>query len=47
LLPQGLLRGFDNLTNVILESAEERVFSEDEGVEVVELGLYIVRGDNL
>jgi len=44
---QGLLRGFDNLTNVILESAEERVFSEEEGVEIVELGLYIVRGDNL
>ena len=43
----GMLKGFDNVTNVILEGSEERVFSQDEGVERIPLGLYLVRGDNI
>ncbi|KAJ2344053.1 U4/U6-U5 snRNP complex subunit lsm8, partial [Coemansia sp. RSA 2618] len=27
--------------------SQERIFSEDEGVEVVDLGLYLIRGDNI
>lgn len=43
----GLLKGFDQATNVILEECHERVFSSDKGVEQVVLGLYLVRGDNI
>mmetsp|Transcript_49374 Transcript_49374/g.130120 ORF Transcript_49374/g.130120 Transcript_49374/m.130120 type:complete len:100 (-) Transcript_49374:68-367(-) len=43
----GILKGLDQKLNVILESCAERVFSKDSGVEQVELGLYIVRGDNI
>ena len=43
----GLLKGFDQSTNVILDECHERVFSAGSGVEQVVLGLYIVRGDNM
>ena len=43
----GLLKGFDQTTNVILDECHERVFSSESGVEQVVLGLYIVRGDNM
>ncbi|CAM9567526.1 unnamed protein product, partial [Heterosigma akashiwo] len=43
----GLLKGYDQATNVILGACHERVFSPDAGVEQVALGLYIVRGDNM
>lgn len=51
----GDLQGFDNVGSVILSNTVERVFnpsSEDEsgettpgGVEEVDLGLYVLRGD--
>ena len=43
----GLLKGFDQTTNVVLDECHERVFSSTAGVEQVVLGLYIVRGDNM
>ena len=43
----GVMKGFDQTTNVILDECHERVFSSDAGVEQVVLGLYIVRGDNM
>lgn len=43
----GTMKGFDHKTNVILDECHERVYSREAGVEVVELGLYIVRGDNI
>ncbi|KAJ2584104.1 hypothetical protein GGH95_000604 [Coemansia sp. RSA 1836] len=43
----GILRGLDQTTNIIMQSCQERIFSEDEGVEVVDLGLYMIRGDNI
>eukprot|EP00050_Salpingoeca_kvevrii_P007682 m.297810 g.297810 ORF g.297810 m.297810 type:complete len:92 (+) comp13705_c0_seq1:3-278(+) len=42
----GTLRGHDHLTNLILDKSHERVFSA-QGVEKVDLGLYIIRGDNV
>lgn len=44
---QGLLKGFDQTINVILENSHERVYSSASGVEQVALGLYIIRGDNM
>ena len=43
----GLLKGFDQTTNVVLDECHERVFSSTAGGEQVVLGLYIVRGDNM
>ena len=43
----GVLKGLDQKLNVVLEDCKERVFSTDEGIEEVPLGLYIVRGDNV
>lgn len=33
--------------NLILSGSHERVYSSGAGVEVVQLGLYIIRGDNM
>ncbi|XP_059834292.1 LSM8 homolog, U6 small nuclear RNA associated [Hypanus sabinus] len=43
----GTLKGFDQTINLILDESHERVFSSQQGVEQVVLGLYIVRGDNV
>jgi U6 snRNA-associated Sm-like protein LSm8 len=43
----GVLKGFDQTTNVVLDECHERVFSTSAGVEQVVLGLYIIRGDNI
>ncbi|XP_057427642.1 sm-like protein LSM8 [Lotus japonicus] len=43
----GTLKGFDQATNIILDESHERVFSTKEGVQLIALGLYIIRGDNI
>ncbi|GAQ84239.1 U6 snRNA-associated Sm-like protein LSm8 [Klebsormidium nitens] len=43
----GILKGFDQATNLILDESHERVYSTAEGVEQLVLGLYIIRGDNV
>lgn len=42
----GTLEGFDQTTNIIISNSKERVFSM-EGTETVQLGLYVIRGDNM
>jgi hypothetical protein len=44
---QGIMRGCDQFVNVILEKCRERVFSMEEAIQEVPLGLYVVRGDNI
>lgn len=43
----GTLKGFDQSVNIILDESHERVFSSNQGVEQVMLGLYVIRGDNV
>ena len=43
----GTLVGNDQVQNVILSEAQERIYSDDAPVETVELGLYVIRGDNV
>ena len=43
----GKLEGFDRNVNAVLKDCHERIFSADDGVEVIRHGLYIVRGDNI
>lgn len=39
--------GHDQVQNLILKDAEERIYSGEEDVEIVPLGLYMIRGDNV
>ncbi|KIY72799.1 Sm-like ribonucleo protein [Cylindrobasidium torrendii FP15055 ss-10] len=41
----GTLAGYDQKSNVVLSDSKERVYSMDEAVEEIELGLYLVKGD--
>jgi len=41
----GVLAGYDQKSNVVLSDSKERVYSLDEGVEEIPLGLYLVKGD--
>jgi len=43
----GILLGYDQLQNLILKQAHEKVYSMEAPVEKVELGLFVVRGDNV
>jgi U6 snRNA-associated Sm-like protein LSm8 len=43
----GQLRGYDQTTNLILSLARERTISPDEPCSTEDLGLYILRGDNV
>ena len=43
----GTLLGYDQLQNLILGKSYERVYSTDGPVERVELGLSVIRGDNV
>lgn len=44
---KGKLRGYDPRTNVILSDCVEREYSTDQGVEMIPLGLYMIKGDNV
>jgi U6 snRNA-associated Sm-like protein LSm8 len=43
----GTLRGFDQTINIILEKTHERIYSVEQGVVQNDLGLYLIRGDNI
>ena len=43
----GVLRGFDQVLNIVLEKCHERIFSTKEGMVQNVLGLYMIRGDNM
>lgn len=43
----GVLCGYDSNGTLILSSCVERIFSPDEPVEEVPLGVYIIRGDSM
>ena len=43
----GILMGYDQVQNLILNEAYERLHSADSDVEEEVLGLFLVRGDNV
>ena len=43
----GTLKGYDQLQNLILQHSYEKVYSLDSPMEKVELGLFVVKGDNV
>jgi small nuclear ribonucleoprotein (snRNP)-like protein len=44
---QGVLAGFDQRSDIVLSDSKERIYSMEEGVEEVPLGLYLVKGDQM
>lgn len=44
---QGVMAGYDQKSNVVLSDSKERVYSIEEGVEEIPLGLYLVKGDQM
>lgn len=44
---QGIMVGYDQKSNVVLSDSKERVYSMDDGVEEIPLGLYLVKGDQM
>ena len=46
-LISGTLAGYDQLQNLILKHSYEKVYSVESPMEKVELGLFVVRGDNV
>lgn len=43
---KGTLKGHDQSTNIILANTKERIITEDdEPTQIINLGLYLVRGD--
>ena len=44
---QGVLRGFDQTINLILAESYERILSPTEAAQRIELGLYLIRGENV
>ncbi|KAI0918722.1 hypothetical protein AcV5_002637, partial [Taiwanofungus camphoratus] len=43
----GVMAGYDQKSNVVLSDSKERVYSMDESVEEIPLGLYLVKGDQI
>lgn len=44
----GLLRGYDQATNLLLQECQERVYSTKSGVQIIQNpGIYCIRGDNV
>jgi len=46
-LISGTLRGYDQLQNLVLQKSHETLYSVDSPPERIELGLCVVRGDNV
>jgi U6 snRNA-associated Sm-like protein LSm8 len=43
----GDLRSFDQKMNIIVSNCKERIYSPTAAVEVADVGLYFIRGDNI
>ena len=44
---KGTLKGYDQVTNIVLEECHERIYSKHGPTETNVLGLYVIRGDNI
>jgi U6 snRNA-associated Sm-like protein LSm8 len=43
----GYLKSFDQLMNLFLKDCYEKIYSKEEGVCFLKMGLYMIRGDNV
>ena len=39
------MAGYDQRSNIVISECKERVYSMEDGVEEIPLGLYLVKGD--
>jgi U6 snRNA-associated Sm-like protein LSm8 len=43
----GILKSFDQSMNMIIKDCFEKIYSKEEGVKFINMGLYMLRGDNI
>lgn len=43
----GVVKSFDQSMNLVLQDCFEKIYSLDEGVVFIKMGLYMIRGDNV
>ena len=43
----GYLKSFDQSMNIFLKDCFEKIYSKEEGVNFLKMGLYMIRGDNV
>jgi len=43
----GVLKSFDQSMNMVISNCFEKVYSTDEAVNFIKMGLYMIRGDNV
>ena len=43
----GTLKGIDQMSNIILQDSHERHYYENKSCQIIILGLYIIRGQNI
>lgn len=43
----GILKSFDQSMNMIIKDCFEKIYSKEEGVTFMSMGLYMIRGDNI
>lgn len=43
----GILKGYDHSTNLILANTKERVLYEDDSPDIIDLGVYMLRGETV
>lgn len=43
----GVLKGVDKVTNIVLASCVEYIYAQEQGVQTVDLGLMLLKGDNV
>ncbi len=43
----GVLKSFDQSMNMVLQDCFEKIYSLEEGVNFIKMGVYMIRGDNV
>jgi len=43
----GVLKSFDQSINMVISECYEKVYSIEEGVNFIKMGVYMIRGDNV
>jgi U6 snRNA-associated Sm-like protein LSm8 len=43
----GFLKSFDQSMNLFLKDCFEKIYTKEEGVNFLKMGLYMIRGDNV
>lgn len=43
----GKLVSFDQMSNLVIQECKEKVYSKEDGIQIENMGVYLIRGDNV